>query len=79
MNLPDQNEVAETGLTLPLPLPADGADPFPYFSCQTRLRNSKEVSVPTHRVTFDMEYFPGDPDIAPGINSSLADVRWDTR
>jgi hypothetical protein len=73
MNLPDENEVAETGMTLPLPLPADGANPFPYFfvpSQTTQLQGSITGSAP---VTFDMEYFPGDPDIAPGINS-----RWQT-
>jgi hypothetical protein len=73
MSLPDQNEVAETGMILPLPLPADGAEPFPYFfvpSQTTQLQGSITGSAP---VTFDMEYFPGDPDIAPGINS-----RWQT-
>lgn len=76
MSLPDQNSyVPETGMTLPLPLLplADESNPFPYYfvpSQTTQLQGSISGSAP---VTFDMEYFPGDPDIAPGINS-----RWQT-
>ena len=76
MSLPDQNQyVPETGMTLPLPIlpAADLSNPFPYYfvpTQTTQLQGSISGSAP---VTFDMEYFPGDPDISPGINS-----RWQT-
>ncbi len=73
ISLPDQNPfVPATNMTLPLPL-LTNANPFPYYfvpSETSQLQASITGSAP---VTFDLEYFPGDPDISPGVNS-----RWST-
>jgi hypothetical protein len=64
ISLPDQNGSA-TGMTLPLP----PGFSFPYYvvpSQTSQLQASITGSAP---VTFDLEYFPGDPDISPGVNS----------
>ncbi|MGD0691354.1 MAG: S8 family serine peptidase [Acidimicrobiales bacterium] len=70
ITLPSQNgSDSGTGMSLPL----GGGFSFPYYlvpSQTSQLQASLTSSVP---VTFDMEYFPGDPDISPGINS-----RWQT-
>ncbi len=68
MSLPDQNG-SDTNMTLPL----GGGLSFPVFvvpSQTTQLQASITGSAP---VTFDSSYFPGDPDISPGVNS-----RWNT-
>jgi hypothetical protein len=73
MSLPDQNsDVPATGLSLPLPLLTTNYS-FPFYivpSQTTQLQASLTGSAP---VTFDLEYFPGDPDLSPGVNS-----RWNT-
>ena len=62
ISLPDQNG-SDTGMSLPLP----PGETFPYFLSPpdtSRLSAGLTGSVP---VTFDLEYFPGDPDVAPGM------------
>jgi hypothetical protein len=70
ISLPDQNAPGSAAdMTLPLP----GGLSFPYYlvpSQTSQLQASITGSAP---VTFDLEYFPGDPDISPGVNS-----RWST-
>jgi hypothetical protein len=61
---------SETGMSLPLP----GGLSFPVYlvpSQTSQLQASLTGSAP---VTFDLDYFPGDPDITPGINN-----RWSTQ
>ncbi len=67
ISLPDVFGSA-TGMTLPLPA---GLPPVYVVPSQTtQLQASITGSAP---VTFDLSYFPGDPDITPGVNS-----RWST-
>jgi hypothetical protein len=71
ISLPPQN-VSETGMKLPLP----GGLSFPYYavpSQTSQLQASLTDTSGSAPVTFDLEYFPGDPDLSPGINS-----RWNT-
>lgn len=72
ISLLDQNLVVPGPTpTMTLPLPAGLT--FPYYfvpSHTSQLQASITGSAP---VTFDLEYFPGDPDISPGVNS-----RWTT-
>jgi hypothetical protein len=63
ISLPDQNG-SPTNMSLPLP----GGLSFPVYivpSQTTQLQASLTGSAP---VTFDLEPFPGDPDLAPGVN-----------
>ncbi len=73
ISLPDSNLVVPaSNMALPLPL-IPLQNPFPYYfvpSNTSQLQASITGSAP---VTFDLEYFPGDPDISPGVNS-----RWST-
>ncbi len=65
INLLDQNFPA-TAADMTLPLSAGLGYPYYLVPSQTsELRASITGSAP---VTFDLEYFPGDPDIAPGLN-----------
>jgi len=62
VNLADQNG-SETNISLPLPAGLN----FPYYFVPTQtsqLRASISGNVP---VTFDLEYFPGDPDVSPAL------------
>jgi hypothetical protein len=66
ISLPDQNGSA-TGIALPLP----AGFTFPYYlvpSQTSQLQASLTGSAP---VTFDLEYFPGDPDLSPSLHN-----RW---
>jgi hypothetical protein len=68
IDLRDQN-FPPTAATIALPLLAGIS--FPYYavpSRTTQLNASLTSSVP---VTFDLEYFQGDPDVAPGVNDGL--------
>jgi hypothetical protein len=66
--LPDVNAGSATGI----PLPLAGPDPyyaFPYYLVPPQTSQLQASLTGTVPVTFDLEYFPGDPDISPGINS----------
>ena len=66
ISLVDQNLGLAAYLTLPLP----PGDAYPYFLVPpqtSQLQASITGSVP---VTFDLEYYPGDPDVSPGVNTS---------
>jgi hypothetical protein len=70
ISLPDQNAPGSAA-NMTLPLPAGLTFPFYIVPSQTsQLQASITGSAP---VTFDLEYFPGDPDVSPGVNS-----RWST-
>jgi hypothetical protein len=62
ITLPDQNGSA-TGMTLPLP---PGLS-FPYYFVPTNTSQLKATLTGSVPVTFDLEYFPGDPDVSPAI------------
>ncbi len=69
INLMDQN-FPPTAAYIVLPLPPGLI--FPYYavpSQTTQLQASITASGP---VTFDLQYFSGDPDIAPGVNQGLS-------
>ena len=67
--LPDQNPFVPPGsFTLPLP---PGLS-FPYYlvpTHTTQLEGNISSADGTTPVTFDMEYFPGDPDLSPAVPS----------
>ena len=66
LDLPNQNSAVDpTNMTLPLP----AGFTFPYYLVPTHtslLNASLNGSAP---VDFDLEYFPGDPDVTPSISS----------
>ena len=66
VHLTDQNGFgAQTNMTLPL---VPGLS-FPYYLAPpdtARLTATISSTVP---VTFDLEYFPGDPDVSPGVSA----------
>jgi hypothetical protein len=66
INLPDINGSAANMM---LPLPSGLA--FPIYEVPTQTSQLQASITGSAPVTFDLEYFPGDPDIAPGVNS-----RW---
>jgi hypothetical protein len=69
ITLLDQN-FPPTAANMTLPLPAGLA--FPQYavpSQTTQLQASITGSAP---VTFDLQYFSGDPDVAPGVNDGLS-------
>jgi Subtilase family len=63
VNLPDQNG-SETNMSLPL---AAGLT-FPYYFVPTHTTQLQATLTGTVPVNFDMEYFPGDPDLS-GVQS----------
>ena len=64
ISLPDQNGSA-TNMSLPLP---PGLT-FPYFFVPTHTSEIKAGLTGSVPVTFDLEYFPGDPDVSPAIGA----------
>jgi subtilisin family serine protease len=69
VNLPNQNPaITATSFTIPLP----GGLSFPYYlvpTHTTELQANVSSANGTTPVTFDMEYFPGDPDVSPASPS----------
>jgi subtilisin family serine protease len=69
LNLPNQNPtVTATSFTIPLP----GGLPMPYYlvpTHTTQLQASVSSADGVTPVTFDMEYFAGDPDLSPPVPS----------
>ena len=69
VNLPNQNPaVTATSFTIPLP----GGLSFPYYlvpTHTTQLQANVSSADGTTPVTFDMEYFPGDPWLSPAVAS----------
>jgi hypothetical protein len=69
--LPDINAGSATDMQLPLayPGPPDYNYTFPYYLVPPQTSQLQASLSGTAPVTFDLEYFPGDPDISPGVNS----------
>jgi len=66
VDLPDQNGSS----TFTLPLPAGLSFPIYFVPTHTsQLQASVTSADGKTPVTFDMEYFPGDPDVSPAVNS----------
>lgn len=66
LTLPDQNAGGDQGMSLPL----HPGITFPYYfvpTHTTKLVTSLTGSVP---VSYDIEYFPGDPDVSPAVAAS---------
>jgi hypothetical protein len=63
VNLVDQNGSA-TNMKLPLP---PGLS-FPYYYVPTNTSQLEASITGNAPVTFDLEYFPGDPDVSPALN-----------
>jgi hypothetical protein len=64
LDLPDLNGSA-TNMTLPLPAGLT----FPVYLVPTHTSLLNASLTGTAPVTFDLEYFPGDPDVSPSISS----------
>ncbi len=75
LQLPDQTGGDDSNIPLPLPAPTATSNPIPFYLVPpqtSEIDASLAGSVP---VTFDVTYFPGDPDIeattGPGNTASL--------
>ncbi len=65
IDLLDQNFPATaTDMTLPL----SAGLGYPYYLVPSQTSELQATITGTAPVTFDLEYFPGDPDISPGLN-----------
>jgi len=64
INLPDQNG-SEADMSLPLPAGLS----FPYYFVPTDTSQLTGSITGSQPVTFDMEYFPGDPDVSPAVSA----------
>jgi hypothetical protein len=65
INLLDLNLGLAQYLTLPLP----PGEAYPYYLVPPQTSELHASITGSAPVTFDLEYFPGDPDISPGVNS----------
>ncbi len=65
IDLLDQNFPA-TAADMTLPLSAGLG--FPYYLVPSQTSELRASITATAPVTFDLEYFPGDPDVSPGLN-----------
>jgi hypothetical protein len=66
LDLPDQNSANKSGgSNLSLPLPPGIT--FPYYLVPTDTSQIKAGITGNVPVTFDIEYFPGDPDLSPSV------------
>jgi hypothetical protein len=66
INLLDQN-FPPTAANMPLPLPAGLL--FPYYAVPSETTQLEASITGTGPVTFDLQYFQGDPDVSPGVNN----------
>ena len=73
VNLPNQNPaITASAFTIPLAGFSNGLT-FPYYlvpTHTTQLQANVSSADGTTPVTFDMEYFPGDPDLSPAVAST---------
>jgi len=67
ISLPDQNNGSATNMSLPLA--AGPGYQFPYYLVPPQTSQLQASLTGSAPVTFDLEYFPGDPDVSPGVNS----------
>ncbi len=68
ISLPDLNG-SPSNMSLPLP----AGEYFPIYAVPSQTSQLQASITGSAPVTFDLEYFPGDPDISPGLNT-----RWST-
>ena len=62
IDLPDQNGSA-ANMSLPLP----SGPSFPYYLVPTHTRQLDASVTGSVPLTFDLQYFPGDPDVSPAV------------
>ena len=69
INLLDQN-FPPTASNMTLPLTAGIS--FPYYAVPSQTTQLQAIVTGTAPVTFDLQYFQGDPDVAPGVSDGLS-------